>query len=220
MQIQTPVQNISSSVFVTTPMLFGCVELKGAVIEFHRNEEIFGEGESADYVYKVLHGVVRRYKLLSDGRRQIGAFYLAGDMFGLEPGDEHGSSAEAIADSSILAVRRSTLLKSAERNSEVARNLWSLTACELRRSQDHALLLIKSARERLAAFLLDMADRLTGNGTVELPMPRQDIADYLGLTIETVSRILTQLAEACVIKVVTSRQIVLRDRSILSALNS
>jgi CRP-like cAMP-binding protein len=201
-------------------MLFGCIELKGAVLAFIHNEEIYGEGEPADYVYKVLHGAVRRYRLLSDGRRQIGGFYLPGDMFGLEPGEEYGSSAEAIADSSVLAIRRSTLLRSAERDSEIARSLWSLTACELRRSQDHALLLIKSARERLAAFLLDMAERLAGKGTIELPMSRQDIADYLGLTIETVSRILTQFSETCVITLVASRQIRLRDRSMLSKLNS
>ena len=201
MQTLAAAQNTASSAFLAGPLLFGRVELNGATVAFHPNEEIFGEGEPADYVYRVLHGAVRTYRLLSDGRRQIGGFYLAGDTFGLELGDEHASSAEAIVDSSILAVRRSTLLKSAQCNSEVAQNLWSLTACELRRSQDHALLLIKSARERLAAFLLDMAERLTGKGTIELPMSRQDIADYLGLTAETVSRILTQFAEACVIKI-------------------
>jgi CRP/FNR family nitrogen fixation transcriptional regulator len=140
-------------------------------------------------------------------------------MFGFETGHEHSSSAEAVTDSSVLMITRSTLLDSAERQVEVARDLWSLTARELRRSQEHALLLIKNARERLAAFLLDMADRLKGQGAVELPMCRQDIADYLGLTIETVSRIVTQLAEEQVIKVETSRRIVLRDRSVLSALN-
>ena len=104
---------------------------------------------------------------------------------------EHSNSAEAIDKATILVVRRSSVFNTAESNSEVARHLWSITAAELKRSQNHALLLIKTAKERIAAFLLDMAERLAGKGFVELPMSRQDIADYLGLTIETVSRTLT-----------------------------
>jgi len=150
---------------------------------FGRNAEVYGEDESADYVYKVLSGAVRTYKVLSDGRRQILGFYLPGDVFGSDPGDEHACSAETIVDSRILLVRRATVLKAAERDGEVARQLWALTATELKRSHQHALLLIKSAQERLAAFLLDMADRLSIKTAVELPMSRQDIADHLGLTI-------------------------------------
>ena len=119
----------------------------------------------------------------------------------------------------VLVVRRSTLLRIAERNHEIARELWSLTARELNRTQAHVLLLIQSAQERLAAFLLEMAERLAGKGTVELPMSRQDIADYLGLTIETVSRTLTQFAEASTIQLLASRRIVLCNRSALSRLN-
>jgi CRP-like cAMP-binding protein len=222
MQMQPAINKASSTVSFEPPMLFGCVELTGAVIALRRSEKIFAQGEPADYIYKVMQGVVKQYTLLSDGRRQISGFYLPGEVFGLESGAEHGSFAEAIADSSILMVRRSTLVRSAEHDSEIARNLWSLTARELRRSQNHALLMIKSARERLAAFLLEMADRMTGkdNGTVDLPMSRQDIADYLGLTIETVSRIITQLTEENVIEVLTSRRIILSDRPTLNALNS
>jgi CRP/FNR family nitrogen fixation transcriptional regulator len=82
------------------------------------------------------------------------------------------------------------------------------------------MLLVKSARERLAAFLLEMAGRMTDKGSVELPMSRQDIADYLGLTIETVSRTLTQLAQSSKIKLVKARQVVLQDRNALAVLNS
>jgi CRP/FNR family nitrogen fixation transcriptional regulator len=95
-----------------------------------------------------------------------------------------------------------------------------MTSQELTRSQNHALLLIKSAQERLAAFLLEMAERIMGKGAVELPMSRQDIADYLGLTIETVSRTLTQFAGASTIELVASRRIVLRNRSALRQLNA
>ena len=77
---------------------------------FDRNVEIYGEDEPADYVYKVVSGAVRTYKVLSDGRRQIGAFYLPGDIFGLEIGDEHSFSAEAIVDSSVLVIKRSAVV--------------------------------------------------------------------------------------------------------------
>jgi CRP/FNR family nitrogen fixation transcriptional regulator len=200
--------------------LFGDAELGGVPMTFERNAEIFGEDESADYVYKVVSGAVRTYKVLSDGRRQITAFYLPGDVFGIEPGDMHSASAEAIERSSILVVRRSQIFSSAERDNDIARQLWTVTAAELRRSQSHALLLIKSAKERLAAFLLDMAERMNGNGFLELPMSRQDIADYLGLTIETVSRTLTQLSEGSTIQFLGSRRIVLRNRSQLNELNA
>jgi len=102
---------------------------------FGRNAEVYGEDEPADYVYKVLSGAVRTYKVLSDGRRQILGFYLPGDVFGSDPGDEHTCSAETIVDSRILLVRRATVLKAAERDGEVARQLWALTATELKRSR-------------------------------------------------------------------------------------
>src|SRR5262245_64096496 len=171
----------------------GNIEFIGAPRSFARNAEIYGEGEPADYLYKVIIGTVRTYKVLSDGRRQIGAFYMAGDVFGLEMGDEHTFSAEAITEARVLVVKRSALVALAERDSDVARQLWALTGRELSRVQDHIMLLIKTAQERVAGFLLEMADRATHDGAVELPMSRQDIADYLGLTIETVSRTLTTL---------------------------
>jgi CRP/FNR family nitrogen fixation transcriptional regulator len=97
--------------------------------------------------------------------------------------------------------------------------MWKLTARELHRAQEHNLILIKSAQERVAGFLLEMSKRVAGEGAIELPMSRQDIADYLGLTIETVSRTLSHLERSAAIAVPTSRRIVLRDRNALSRLN-
>jgi CRP-like cAMP-binding protein len=208
------------SVPVGQHRLFDSVELGGAPMNFGRNAEIFGEGENAEYVYKVISGSARTYQVLSDGRRQISAFYLPGDVFGFESADEHSCSAEAITDSVILVVRRSTLLRSSDQDRDIARQLWAVTARELKQTQAHVMLLIKSAQERLAAFLLEMSDRLAEEGAVELPMSRQDIADYLGLTIETVSRTLTQMAEASTIELVASRRIVLCNRSALSRMNA
>ena len=168
----------------------------------------------------MISGTVRTYKVLNDGRRQIGAFYLPGDIFGLEIGEHHTFSAEAIVDCKVLVIKRSTLVALAARDNEVARQLWTMTAGELQRAQDHIMLLIKTAQERVAGFLLEMAKRSSAVTEVDLPMSRQDIADYLGLTIETVSRTLTQLENSAAISVPTSRRIVLRNRAALSRLNA
>ena len=194
------------------------MQLMGATMAYPRNSEIFGENEPADYLYKVVSGSVRTYKILSDGRRQVGGFYLPGDIFGLEFADDHTLSAEAISDTKVLVVKRSTLSALASRDASVAQQLFALTGRELGRVQDRILLLIKNAQERVASFLLEMAERASGNA-IELPMSRQDIADYLGLTIETVSRTLTSLEGAAAIEVSTSRHIVLRNRSALSRMN-
>ena len=196
------------------------IQLMGALVPFARNSEIYGENEPAEYLYKVVSGAVRTYKVLVDGRRQIGGFYLPGDMFGLETGDEHTFSAEAITGCKIIVIKRSAVVALAARDNDVARQMWGLTARELQRAQDRILVLIKSAQERVAGFLLEMADRASDGGAVELPMSRQDIADYLGLTIETVSRTLTQLEKSAVIELPTSRRIVLRNRAALTRLNA
>jgi CRP/FNR family transcriptional regulator, nitrogen fixation regulation protein len=196
------------------------IELMGTVMPFARNMEIYGENEPADYLYKVVSGAVRTYKVLVDGRRQIGAFHLPGDVFGFETGDEHTFSAEAVVDCKIAVVKRSALMAAASRDNEVARQMWEITGRELRRVQAHVLLLVKSAQERVATFLLEMADRAADHRAVELAMSRQDIADYLGLTIETVSRTLTHLEKTAAIEVPTSRRIVLRNQSALNRLNA
>lgn len=196
------------------------IELMGAPIQFGRNQEIYGESEPADYLYKIISGTVRTYKVLNDGRRQIGAFYLPGDMFGLESGAEHAFSAEAITSATVLVIKRSAVTALAERNNSVARQLLVMTGRELARVQNHIMLLIKTAQERVADFLLEMADRVQENNEVELPMSRQDIADYLGLTIETVSRTLTQLEHSAAIALPTTRRIILRNRAALRLLNS
>jgi CRP/FNR family transcriptional regulator, nitrogen fixation regulation protein len=213
-------RNVQSRPPVASHALSGSLELMGAPMPFGRNEEIYGEGEPADYLYKVVSGTVRTYRVLSDGRRQVGAFYLPGEVFGLELTDQHTFSAEAITDTRILVIKRSAVAALAARDNEVARQLWALTGRELHRVQDHLMLLIQNAQERVAGFLLEMAERIPAGNEVVLPMSRQDIADYLGLTIETVSRTLTQLATTAAIDLPTSRRIVLRNRSALSRLNA
>jgi CRP-like cAMP-binding protein len=201
--------------------LVASMELMGAAMNYGRDAEIFGEGEAAEYLYLVMRGAVRSYKLLEDGRRQVTGFHLPGEIFGLEIGESHRLSAEAITNSTIIVVKRSALWSLADRQGNIARELWLMAAREVERVQQHMLVLgCMRAKERVGSFLLAMAGRASSNNEFELPMSRQDIADYLGLTIETVSRTMTQLEADAAIGLPTSRRIVLRNRAALNQLDA
>jgi CRP/FNR family transcriptional regulator, nitrogen fixation regulation protein len=202
------------------PIPEGPLGLIGTPMRFTRNAEVYGEDEPAEYLYRVMTGVVRTYRMLDDGRRQIVAFYLPGDIFGVEAGDVHLSSAEAVTESQVLAVKRSRVLARAEYQKDLSNQLWILMAQELQRVQQHSFVLIKSAEERVAGFLLEMAGRTSGSMAIDLLMSRQDIADYLGLTIETVSRTITHLVQSDVIALETSRRVHFRNRAALNRLNA
>jgi CRP/FNR family nitrogen fixation transcriptional regulator len=205
-----PVPFAKSDQFCT---LTGHAGLVATEFSYRKDEEIYGEDEPAEYVYQVISGAVRTYKLLSDGRRQIGAFHLPGDVFGLETGAAHRLAAEAIIDTTVRLVKRSSLEQAAGTDVQVARKLWSMTAGDLRHAEDHMLLLgRKTAMEKVATFLLEMDRRLAVAGMMALPMCRRDIGDYLGLTLETVSRALSQLHGEGVLGFSGARQIVLRNR--------
>jgi CRP/FNR family nitrogen fixation transcriptional regulator len=191
-------------------------------ITYKKGSEIYGEKEPAEYVYQVRTGAVRSYKLLSDGRRQIGAFHLSGDIFGLENGTFHRFTAEAVVDTSVLLIKRQSLETVAESDAVVAKNLLGMTTTNLQHAEDHMLLLgRKTSLERVAAFLLEMDKRLTAAGVIALPMSRRDIADYLGLTLETVSRAISHLHELGILGFVgnTQRQIVLLNRDQLAEMD-
>ena len=187
---------------------------------FARGAEIYGESEPADYLYQVVSGAVRTYNVLDNGRRQISSFYQPDDIFGLEVGGEHTfflRSSHPLQSTSDKAQRGSRASRARQGGRPSA---WRMTATELQRAQDHIKLLIKTAQERVAGFLLEMAARSPDAGEVDLPMSRQDIADYLGLTIETVSRMMTQLEKSGVIALATSRRIVLRKRGTLKRMDA
>jgi CRP/FNR family transcriptional regulator, nitrogen fixation regulation protein len=187
---------------------------------YKRGTEIHGENEPADYVYQVKKGAVRSYKLLSDGRRQIGAFHLVGDIFGLTNGENHRFTAEAVVDTTLWLMKRRSLEVISQTDGVLARNLLSLTTRSLQHAEDHMLLLgRKDSLEKVATFLLEMDKRLADAMT--LPMSRRDIADYLGLTLETVSRGLSRLRRAGAISLAgdTLREITILDRKLLLVLN-
>jgi CRP/FNR family transcriptional regulator, nitrogen fixation regulation protein len=189
--------------------------------KYRRGAEIFGEGEEAEYVYQILSGAVRTYKLLSDGRRQVNSFHLPGDMFGLENGSIHRFSAEAVVETKVEITRRWSLLHAMTHREASAANLIGLVTQNLQHAENHMILLgRKTALERVAAFLLEMDERLTHPTVMILPMNRRDIADYLGLTVETVSRALSVLKVEKLLKFdgPTQRRILLLDRRGLAVL--
>ena len=189
---------------------------------YRRGSEIYGEKESADYVYQVKAGAVRSYKLLSDGRRQISAFHVPGDVFGLENGSVHRFTTEAVVDATVRLIRRESLDAIAGSDGILIRSLLRLTTMNLRHAEDHMLLLgRKTSLERVAAFLIEMDRRLTAAGILALPMSRRDIADYLGLTLETVSRTLSYLRDLGILGFIDNNQrhIVLLDRQQLAGLD-
>jgi CRP/FNR family nitrogen fixation transcriptional regulator len=202
-------------------IIASCSGVIATEFSYRKDEEIYGEGEPSEYVYQVIRGAVRTYKLLTDGRRQIGAFHLAGDVFGLDPGTSHRLTAEAITDTTVRLVKRRSLETAAGSNVRVAHNLWTMTASDLRHAEDHMLLLgRKTAMEKVATFLLEMDRRLAKAGMMALPMCRRDIGDYLGLTLETVSRALSQLNDQGILVFSSARQIVLRNRQLLADMDA
>ncbi|MBR1174670.1 helix-turn-helix domain-containing protein [Bradyrhizobium sp. KB893862 SZCCT0404] len=204
---------------------FGMVAASNPMISlseftYRRGSEIYGEKEPVEYVYQVKSGTVRSYKLLSDGRRQIGAFHVPGDIFGLENGSLHRFTTEAVVDTTVRLIRRETLDTAAEADGTLIRSLLCMATTNLRHAEDHMLLLgRKTSMERVAAFLIEMDKRLTATSILALPMTRRDIADYLGLTIETVSRSLSSLRELGILRFIDNNQrhIVITDRQQLAA---
>lgn len=195
---------------------FACA---GVVMTFARGEELYAQAEPADLLYEIVSGCVRTSRLAADGRRQIGGFYYPGDVLGIEAGGDHRFAAEALTDCTAVAAPRSRLAARLGVEAAVRLETEALTA-EFARAQDHVLVLgCKTACERVARFLLDAADRQCA-AVVDLPMGRQDIADFLGLTIETVSRMITQLQTAGLVDFTTCRTFTVRDRVALTRLGA
>ena len=184
-------------------------KVSSAEYGYRKGNEIFGQAEPADYIYQVIERAVRSHKLLSDGRRQIGAFHLPRDIFGLENGDFHRFTAEAIIDTTACVVKRQSLERVARADPAMVRSLLTMTTDNLQHVEKHILLLgRKNSQERVAAFLLEMHGRLAAADVMALPMSRRDIADYLGLTLETVSRMLSEFHRKGYLRFLNARQIV------------
>jgi CRP/FNR family transcriptional regulator, nitrogen fixation regulation protein len=183
-----------------------------AVTYYQPGEEVYGQGERAACLYRIEFGTIRVYRLLADGRRQISAFHLAGEVFGFSADGTHHFFADAIGPAGIRALRPT----GADGQS---RDLLSLALESLVRAQEHLLVLGRqSATERVAAFLVEMCERQGEFGSIDLPMSRTDIGDYLGLTIETVSRVFSKLRAARIIRLNSLRNIAIIRLDTLKAM--
>jgi CRP/FNR family nitrogen fixation transcriptional regulator len=192
----------------------------GKIVQYKRGAEIFGQGQLALYLYRVLTGAVRTVWISNGGRRQIREFYLPGDYFGLEIASAHALSAFAISDAQIRVINLHTIAKLTGRRKDVTHQLLRVKDDELIRLQDQTLLLNKTAEERIAWFLVRMTGRSETSKFLTLPMPRKDVAEHLGLTIETVSRTMRQLESAGLIKSLSRRRIQILNEEALQRLVS
>ena len=175
---------------------------------FAAGRELCRQSEPSYKVYRIRSGAVASYRLFADGRRQVMSFHLPGDFIGLEAGVEYGSTAVVLTNATVEVMRRSELSDLAAADPALARALWTVCIQAFHRSEEHALVLARNgAVERVAAFLVEFACRAGKGCTFELPMTRQDLADYLGLTIHTVSRTLSQLEASGLIEARSSRQV-------------
>jgi CRP/FNR family nitrogen fixation transcriptional regulator len=191
------------------------------VLVVRREQEIYCQDSPADHYYRVMSGSVRTVKLLADGRRQVSAFLLPGDLFGFEALATHDFAAEALQDSLVARYPRRAVEALAQRSVQLSQLLCALATARLRQAHDRMLLLgCMTAPERISTFLLQMSDRAppSAEGRFELAMSRRDIADFLGLTIETVSRTLTALRRDGTIGIARRIRIEIRDRQALQSL--
>lgn len=205
------------------PIVLGNSISTSIVRDISVNEHIYLEGEIQSHIYLVISGVIGTYKLLGDGRRQICTFAYPGDILGVDCAQRHLSNAEALSESLVRSIPVNAIDKLIVSEPGFGQALLRITAMELAGTREQLLSLgRKSATEKLATFLLNIARRnaLCGQSEIQfdLPMKRSDIADYLGLTVETVSRNFTRLKVAGIIKLLSSNRIQIDDIDVLEAL--
>lgn len=180
----------------STPDALDLLKQFGSAVTVRREHEIHGQGEPAEYCWRNLSGCVRMVRLMEDGRGQVGEFCFAGDIVGVDDLAIHEFAAEAVTDLKLGRYPRRMVEALAESRAALARRLRSLTLNNLRTAHERMVLLgCKTAMEKLAGFVLEMdrRSRKPGRATLDLPMSRTDIADHLGLTVETVCRTLAHL---------------------------
>jgi CRP/FNR family nitrogen fixation transcriptional regulator len=190
--------------------------LRRGPVRYSRGAMIACEGDPTDYIYVVVSGVVRSCRTHRDGSRGIVVFHLPGELFGWSGEPVHSLSLEAATDTLVVFLKRSALLAAAIRDGRIATYLLAATTNELRRVQEHSLLLSRRAECRVATFLIDLSMRLGTTGYLDLPMSHQDIADHLAFTIETLSRTITTMEKSGSIARLSGRILVLRNRTSLA----
>jgi CRP/FNR family nitrogen fixation transcriptional regulator len=192
----------------------------GTVVNVRQNHPIYAECQPADTLFKIVSGMARTCKFKSTGQRQIDAFHTRGDVFGFEADSFYSISAEAVSDCTLISYSRSGLAALSLNHQNLATELYTHCIRNLIRARDHAYRLGQSsAITKLASFLIEESERSANPTHITLVMTRTDIADYLGLSVETVSRTLTQLRKTHLIKFSYAREINLTDLNGLRWLN-
>lgn len=196
--------------------------LRGHLIKLKRGDEIFTEGEDAVHVYRLVTGAVRLCKSMMDGRRQIAEFAAPGNMIGLDGYSTYTLTAEAITDVQLVRYASRMIDDLSRAEIGVAHMLQGMAFSRLKAAQAQMVLLgRKNAHERVATFLLDLGkrnDAHEGGLQINLPMTRYDIADYLGLTFETVSRELAALRRKGIIGMDGAQSVRILDKARLESL--
>jgi len=196
------------------------LEAVGSVVNFGRNETIFNEGEEITASYKVISGVVRLCHVTEDGRRQIAGFRVPGDMIGMEWTGSYDMTAESVRDAVIIRYSRPRLDRLSQERASVRDHVLAHLRQDIRAAQEHLIMLnCQSATERVTSFLLQLVRRAKAQDgdDIDMQLGRQDIADYLGLTLETVSRTFSDLKTRGIIASPTRRHIVIRSIAKLRA---
>jgi CRP/FNR family transcriptional regulator, nitrogen fixation regulation protein len=187
--------------------------LQRGPVQYPRNKMIFIEGDPAEYIFLLIDGVVRSCRSFSDGNRSIVCFHISGELFGFNGERTHSLSAEAATNTTMLVLKRSAVLAMVARDGRIANFLLANTTKELRRLQEHAVLISRNAQCRVATFLIDLSLRTGKTECLSLPMPHRDIADYLGLEIETLSRVITEFERSGLVARASNRTLVLKNRT-------
>lgn len=196
----------------------------GSIVSYRAKEAIYFEGDPAGRVFEITSGIVKLFKLTADGRCQVTGFLYPGQYFGFERDDEHSQTAEALTSTTLRSFTLAKLERLAGRDPAVQQQLLEAVRSQLLSTQDHLLLLgRKTAQEKLSSFLLRISEVVETNGgsgsEFEIPMSRTEIADYLGLTTETVSRCFSRLKDRGLLSFTDARHITLRDIDRLLALS-
>ena len=191
----------------------------GAAVKFEKNRTIYFEGDDAQHCYKVKSGTVRLCKVTEDGRRQIAAFLTADDLFGWTDQGFYGFSAEAVTDVTLEKFSRARIEDTVKASPALGRRVLTMLSTQLASAHDHLLLLGRmTAAERIASFLLDLVRRQHRGLSIELAMNRKDVADYLGLTVETVSRTMSALKRKGIIAFAEPENVQLKQSGALERL--
>ena len=221
-RVRPPVAPPTAAAAASHQQSLEALEVFASTVTARKDAELYAQGDTAHYCYRILRGCVRTVKLMEDGRRQVNEFLFAGDWFGFDALQAHDFAAEAVSDVVLQRYPRHACDTMAAADVRIAGSLLSLATSNLRSARDRMVTLgRKTASERIAGFLLEMTRRMPqdGDGVVALPMNRGDMADHLGLTIETVCRCLAQFRRDGTIRL-TRTSLAVQNREALRSIGS